>query len=104
MKVGFIGLGHIGAHMAVNLLEAGHEVIAYNRNKDKARHFAERGGQVADTVAEACQSEVLITMLADDAALKSVVLGSDGVSAQLGVGAIHVSMSTLTVALAERLT
>jgi 3-hydroxyisobutyrate dehydrogenase-like beta-hydroxyacid dehydrogenase len=103
MNIGFLGLGHMGARMAANLLKAGHSVTAYNRNKDKARALAEHGARVANTVAEACQGDVAITMLADDAAVESIVLGSDGVLANLKPGAIHVSMSTISVALAERL-
>ncbi len=104
MKVGFIGLGHMGAGMAANLIAAGHEVTVYNRTPAKVQALVERGARAAARVADACRGEVVITMLADDAALESVVFGADGILRNLGPGAIHVSMSTIGVALSERLT
>jgi 3-hydroxyisobutyrate dehydrogenase-like beta-hydroxyacid dehydrogenase len=50
MKVGFIGLGHMGAGMAANLLRAGHTVTVYNRTPGKAQALVEQGAHVADTV------------------------------------------------------
>ena len=104
MKVGFIGLGHMGAGMAANLLRAGHEVTAYNRTAGKDRALIEHGARAAAHVADACQGDVVITMLADDNALEGVVFGDNGVMVSLRKGAIHVSMSTISVALSERLT
>ena len=68
MKVGFIGLGHMGAGMAANLLRAGHTVTVYNRTAGKARALVEQGAHAAAQVADACRGEAVITMLADDAA------------------------------------
>jgi 3-hydroxyisobutyrate dehydrogenase-like beta-hydroxyacid dehydrogenase len=104
MKVGFIGLGHMGAGMAANLIAAGHEVTVYNRTPAKVQALVERGARAAARGADACRGEAVITMLADDAALESVVFGADGILRNLGPGAIHVSMSTIGVALSERLT
>src|SRR5438067_472960 len=103
MRVGFIGLGHMGAGMAANLLRAGHEVTVYNRTPGKAQALVEQGAHAAAQVAEACRGNAVITMLADDGAVESVVLGAGGVIASLGTGAMHVSMSTISVALSERL-
>ena len=103
MKVGFIGLGHMGAGMAANLLRAGHTVTVYNRTPGKAQALVEQGAHAAARVADACGGEAVITMLADDAALESVVFGDKGVIGGLGKGAIHMSMSTISVALSERL-
>ena len=103
MDVGFIGLGHMGAPMARNLLKAGHRVTVYNRTRGKAEALAREGAQVADRVADACRGEVLITMLSDDAAVEEVVFGEGGALSALRRNAIHVSMSTISVALAERL-
>ncbi len=75
MKVGFIGLGNMGFGIAQNLLRAGHQLTVYNRTRSKAEALASAGAQVADTLTEACQSEVVMTMLADDAALEEVALG-----------------------------
>ena len=103
MKVGFIGLGHMGAGMAANLLRAGHEVTVYNRTPGRARALVEQGAHAAAQVADACRGDAVITMLADDGAVEGVVFGEDGVIEVLGEGAIHVSMSTISVALSERL-
>jgi 3-hydroxyisobutyrate dehydrogenase-like beta-hydroxyacid dehydrogenase len=103
MDVGFIGLGRMGTPMALNLLNAGHRVIVYNRTLGKAEALALKGAQVAGRVADACRGDVLITMLSDDAAVEDVVFGEGGALAALGRNAIHISMSTISVALSDRL-
>ena len=101
MKVGFIGLGQMGLPMAANLKKAGHEVIAYNRTRAKAEQL---GARVANTPAEAARdAEVVITMLADDDAVREVVFGADGLASTLQPGAIHVSMSTISVAISQEM-
>src|SRR4029077_20298383 len=104
MKVGFIGLGQMGTGMVANLLRTGHEVTLYNRTPSKAQRVVEQGARAASEVADACRGDAVATMLADDGAVESVVFGEKGVIGSLGKGAIHVSMSTIRVALAERLT
>ena len=104
MRVGFIGLGRMGTGMAANLVKAGHQVTAYNRSPDKAAALTELGATVARTVAEACGGEAVVTMLADDHALESVVFGDGGILSSLPSGALHVSCSTVSVALSRRLT
>lgn len=104
MKVGFIGLGQMGSAMAANLLKAGHEVTVYNRSRNKAEALAGQGAKVAATVAGACGGEAVFTMLAHDDALSAVVHGDGGILASLGKGAIHISASTISVAMSERLT
>ncbi|MBN3510635.1 3-hydroxyisobutyrate dehydrogenase [Mycobacterium sp. 88mf] len=104
MKIGFIGLGNMGAAMAANLLKAGHEVTAYNRSPDKATALAAQGARPAASVADACQGDVVVTMLANDDAVRAVTFGDDGILASLSEGAVHVSSSTVSTALAERLT
>jgi 3-hydroxyisobutyrate dehydrogenase-like beta-hydroxyacid dehydrogenase len=101
MKVGFIGLGHMGAAMAGSLLEAGHEVTVYNRTPSKARGLIDRGAHLAACVADACQGDAVITMLADDDAVEGIVFGESGVLRSLGERTIHVSMSTISVAMGE---
>jgi 3-hydroxyisobutyrate dehydrogenase-like beta-hydroxyacid dehydrogenase len=104
MKVGFIGLGHMGSPMARNLVQAGHEVIVYNRTREKAQALATQGARVADCPAEACSdAEVVITMLADDHATEEVVFGKSGILGALKNGHIHVSHSTISTTLARRL-
>ena len=103
MKVGFIGLGHMGAGMAENLIKAGHEVTVYNRTPEKARALVAAGAKVATSVSEASQGDAVMTMLANDEAVEGVVLGRAGVLANLPPGALHVSSSTISVALSQRL-
>jgi 3-hydroxyisobutyrate dehydrogenase-like beta-hydroxyacid dehydrogenase len=103
MKVGLIGLGNMGAGMAANLLKAGHEVTVYNRTAGKAQALVAQGARQAAKVADACRGEAVITMLADDSAVESVVFGQGGIGSSLGKGAIHISSSTISVALSERM-
>jgi len=104
MRVGFIGLGNMGSGMAANLLAAGHEVSAYNRSQDKVAALAGLGARAAGSVAEVCDGDVVVTMLANDEAVEAVTSGDGGIVASLPPGATHVSSSTISVALAERLT
>ena len=104
MQVGFIGLGNMGAGMAGNLLKAGHEVTVYNRTPEKAEPLVQQGAKHASVVADAGRGDVVITMLADDPAVESVVFGDGGVINALRPGGIHVSASTISVALSDRLT
>src|SRR5262245_30908674 len=104
MKIGFVGLGHMGGAMAWRLLAAGHDLTVYNRSPEKTKPFAGAGAHVARSPAEAAASaEVVITMLADDRAVASAVLESAGVVARLARGAIHVSMSTISPEMSSRL-
>ena len=104
MKIGFIGLGNMGAAMAANLLKAGHEVIAYNRSPGKVAALVEQGASAAAAVGDAFQGDLVVTMLANDDAVGAVTFGDDGVVASLPAGAVHVSSSTISVAMAQRLT
>ena len=103
MKVGFIGLGHMGAGMATNLLKAGHEVTVYNRTLAKAEALVAEGAVLARDVSGACNGEAVFTMLANDEAVEDVVLSAGGVLDRLASGAIHISSSTISVGLSERL-
>jgi 3-hydroxyisobutyrate dehydrogenase-like beta-hydroxyacid dehydrogenase len=104
MDVGCIGLGRMGAGMAANLLKAGHRVTVFNRTPAKAEVLVAQGTTAAVSVAEACQGDAVVTMLANDDAVEDVVLGRDGVIANLAPGALHVSSSTISVELSQRLT
>jgi 3-hydroxyisobutyrate dehydrogenase-like beta-hydroxyacid dehydrogenase len=103
MKLGFIGLGHMGAAMAANLVRAGHDVTVFNRSPGRSGALVELGARDAATLAEACAGDAVITMLADDDAASDIALGDGGLIAHLPKGAIHVSMSTISVALSKRL-
>ena len=102
MKIGFIGLGNMGAGMAHNLLKAGHQLKVYNRTQNRTERLRAAGAEVAGSPAQAATGvDALITMLADDQAIKSV-MNSETLDA-LPKGAIHVSMSTIGVATSEKL-
>jgi 3-hydroxyisobutyrate dehydrogenase-like beta-hydroxyacid dehydrogenase len=96
MKIGFVGLGNMGSAMARNLLKAGHAVTVYNRTRARAEEFA----SIAASPAEAAAGEVVITMLADDHAVDDA---AQELVKALQPGAIHVSMSTISPALSERM-
>jgi 3-hydroxyisobutyrate dehydrogenase-like beta-hydroxyacid dehydrogenase len=103
MKVGFIGLGRMGAAMAANVLKAGHEVTVYNRSPGKAQALSTHGARVAARISDACRGDAIITMLANDDAVQSVVFDEGGVLASAAAGAVHISMSTIGVGLSARL-
>ena len=103
MKLGFIGLGHMGAGMAANLVKAGHDVSVFNRSPGRAGRLIELGAHEATSVAAVCDGEAVITMLADDDAASDIALADGGLIAHLPKGAIHLSMSTISVALSKRL-
>ena len=103
MKVGFIGIGSMGLPMARNLLRAGHALTVYNRTPGRAELLAGDGATVASSAAEAARdAEVVVTMLADDPALRSVMF-DQGVLEAMAPGAIHLGMSTVGVACSRQL-
>ncbi len=104
MRVGFVGLGRMGIGMAGRLLDAGHDVTVYNRTPEKSRELVVRGAHLAAHLGDACHGDATITMLADDAAVEDAALGKDGLLESMGRMAIHISMSTISVALSEKLT
>src|SRR5207245_10228996 len=104
MKISFIGLGSMGRPMARHLLQAGYQVTVYNRTRARADELKQFDPVVADSPAAAARdAEVLVTMVADDAALEDAMLGPHGALAALSRGASHVSMSTISPALSRRL-
>jgi len=104
MNIGFIGLGQMGAGMAGNLLKAGHRVTVFNRTPAKAEALIAQGATLATSIAWASRGDAVVTMLANDQAVEEVVLGRNGVIGNLSRGTLHVSSSTISVALSERLT
>jgi 3-hydroxyisobutyrate dehydrogenase-like beta-hydroxyacid dehydrogenase len=103
MRIGFIGLGQMGAAIANNLVRAKHEVAVWNRSAPKTRPLVEAGATfAASPKAAAMDKEVVFSMLADDAALEAVLSGDNGLIAGLAAAALHVSMSTIAVAMAKQ--
>jgi 3-hydroxyisobutyrate dehydrogenase-like beta-hydroxyacid dehydrogenase len=104
MRIGFIGLGHMGSGMAARLIKAGHQVAVYNRTRAKAEEFASADdAKVADSVADACRGDAVFTMLANDEAVSDVAFGDGGILASLPKGALHISCSTISVDLSAKL-
>ncbi|WP_210358751.1 NAD(P)-dependent oxidoreductase [Sphingomonas beigongshangi] len=100
MRIGFLGLGQMGHAMAKNLVGAGHDVTVWNRSPGKADDLVAAGATRAERPVDAAQGDVVMSMLADDAAVEAVVFGDGGIA---GAPALHVGHSTISVDLAERL-
>jgi 3-hydroxyisobutyrate dehydrogenase-like beta-hydroxyacid dehydrogenase len=102
MKVGVIGLGAMGVGLADSLLRAGHEVTVWNRSKAPAEALQAKGARVAATPADAFQGDAAVTMLANDEAIREVILDA-GVLGRAAPGLIHLVSATISVALAREL-
>jgi 2-hydroxy-3-oxopropionate reductase len=102
--IGFIGLGVMGAPMARNLLEAGHEVVAWNRSPEPLAALVEAGAREAESAAAAAsEADLVISILKDDPVVRAVLGGPDGAIAAARPGAVVVDMSTVSPALAREL-
>ena len=105
MRIGFLGLGNMGMPMAHCLIAAGHELSVWNRTEGRTEPLLREGAIQAGTPAEAeLGADAVITMLFDDAAHEDVMFGSNGLMDALSPGGLHISCSTISVALSERLT
>lgn len=97
MKVAFIGMGTMGAPMALNLLKAGHQVTVHNRTRDREIPVAEAGASRAESPAAAAQAaEVVITCVSDTPDVQQVILGENGVIYGAQPGTVVVDMSTIS--------
>ncbi len=103
MKVGVIGLGTMGQPIARRIARAGHEILAWNRTPGRADSLPRESAVAVHTAAEACQSELVITVLSDDTAVESVMFDSGRLVSTGMPGLIHVCMSTISDILARRL-
>lgn len=96
-NIGFIGLGHMGSHMATRLLDAGYNLTVYDRTREKTQPFKERGAAVAQTPREvAAGSEVTMSCVTDDAALDEVMFGNEGALSVARIGAMYIDLSTVS--------
>ncbi len=96
-KIAFLGMGKMGIPMSQNLVKKGYGVTVWNRTKDKTKALADQGAKVANSPKEAAAgAEVIISMIADDAALQSVSIAADGAFAGAKSGAIYIDMSTVS--------
>ena len=104
MKIAFLGTGQMGSPIASLLLKSGHELTIWNRTAACLAPLVKQGAVAASSAAEAVkQSEVVFSMLMDDQAMEEVIFGG-GVLEAMPEGAIHVSLSTISIALSQRLT
>jgi len=102
-KIGFLGLGYMGSRMAARLLDAGYPLAAYNRTPSKAHELEAQGATACPTPKElAAESAVLISCLADDAALEATLLGPDGALAGARSGSTLIEMSTVSPGASRR--
>ncbi|XGV97237.1 MAG: NAD(P)-dependent oxidoreductase [Leptolyngbya sp. BL-A-14] len=102
--IGFIGLGSMGLPLATNLLESGYKLRVYNRTAAKAQPLVEKGAIAVDAPADVLEpGGIVITLLSNDQALEAVVLGEQGLSQSFTADSIHLSMSTVAPATAEKL-
>jgi len=110
VRIGFLGLGKMGLPMARHLLAARYDLTVWNRTRERSEVLAREGVQVASTPADVARtSDVVMTMLFDDAAHEDVLFGPrdlpvNGLLGALRPGALHISLSTISVAFSERLT
>src|SRR5437867_26352 len=99
MNVGFIGLGRMGKGMARCILEGEHDLAVYDVVREATAEIATAGARVASSIADVCKgSDVVITMLVEDATVLDVALGAGGMRDTLPSGAIHLAMGTYGVA------
>jgi 3-hydroxyisobutyrate dehydrogenase-like beta-hydroxyacid dehydrogenase len=97
-KVGMVGLGLMGSALAASLLKSGFQVVGYDPVAEKSAALAARGGEIARSSREVAErSDVLLTSLPSDAALRDAVLGQDGIAAAARSGLILIETSTLTI-------
>src|SRR5258705_12979670 len=95
-KLGFIGIGFMGRPIAGRLLQAGYKLTAYNRDRSKAEALVGYGAVVANSIAElASNTDVILSCLANDDAVRSVYAGAEGVFANVRPGTVVIEMSTV---------
>jgi 3-hydroxyisobutyrate dehydrogenase-like beta-hydroxyacid dehydrogenase len=103
MDIGFIGLGEMGSAMAGNALKAGHTVRVWNRSAGRTKVLAEQGASIVDAPGQAFSGDAVFSMLADDAALRSVLIDG-GLLKHAPKGLVHVNMATISAAFSAELT
>jgi len=102
MKIGFIGLGRMGGHVAANLLKAGHQVTVWNRSQPPVSDLAAKGAAAAKSPQEAMQGDAVFTMLSNDQVMRELGLAGPLLE-RAAKGLIHVNLATISVAFAKEL-
>jgi len=103
-SIGFIGMGHMGSHMAQKLLDAGYQLTVYDRTKEKAKALGQQGAQVAQTPKDlAANCQVVLACVTDDEAQRDVMFGPDGVLTGIHIGSVIIDLSTVSPDASRRL-
>jgi len=103
-NIAFIGLGIMGEPMAYHLVDAGHDVVGYNRSRAAVDRLVEHGGRGADSIAESVtEAEVVITMVPDGPDVEDVTYGDDGIHHNAKPGTLHIDCSTIRPDVARQL-
>jgi 3-hydroxyisobutyrate dehydrogenase-like beta-hydroxyacid dehydrogenase len=102
MKIGFIGLGRMGGHVAENLLKAGHSVTVWNRSQEPIAALVAKGAVAANAPEDAMQGDVVFSMLSNDQVMSDVGLAGP-LLAKAAKGLVHVNMATISAAFAKEL-
>ena len=102
MKIGFIGLGRMGGHVAANLLKAGHQVTVWNRSQAPVQELVAKGAVAAKTPEDALQGDAVFSMLSNDQVMRDLGLAGPLLE-KAAKGLIHVNLATISVAFAKEL-
>src|SRR5207248_11337281 len=103
-SIGFIGMGHMGSHMAQRLLDAGYQVSVYDRTEEKAQEVGQRGALVAPTPKElAANCQVVMSCVTNDEAQQDVMFGPEGALAGIHAGSVIIDLSTVSPDASRRL-
>jgi 3-hydroxyisobutyrate dehydrogenase-like beta-hydroxyacid dehydrogenase len=104
MQIGFIGLGNLGTPIAENIIASGRALSVYNRTVSKTKTLTDKGAKAFSSVKElARECNIILSIVSDDAALKSICEGPDGLLNNMQPGGIHISMSTILPETAQAL-
>ena len=104
MKIGFIGLGNLGTHIAENILKHRQQLFVYNRTASKALPLVEKGATMCNNIKELSETcDVIFSIVSDDAALNDITTGKGGIAENLKPGGVHISMSTILPGTATQL-
>src|SRR5919108_4985626 len=103
-SIGFIGMGHMGSHMALKLLDAGYQLTVYDRTKERAQELRQRGALVAQTPRDlAANCNIVMVCVTDDQAQEHLMLGQDGALAGVRIGSVIIDLSTVSPSASRRL-
>src|SRR3569832_1859209 len=102
MKIGFIGLGRMGHHVAANLLKAGHQVTVWNRSRGPVQALVEKGAVAATSPKQAVKGDAVFTMLSNDQVMRELGLAGP-LQEKAAKGLIHVNLATISVEFAKEL-